>query len=134
MSRRNYGITRLNVLRLCEKHQIPFDERDISLAELYMADEIFCTGTMGGLAPVVEIDGRMIGEVGAVYEKLGELFRKPLSFTFSTRQCGTVVWILMMIRRLMVNFAWKPNTVTGMLMCPTDTNKKQQLDLHSESP
>lgn len=69
------GITRLNVLRLCEDHQIPYDERDISLAELYMADEIFCTGTMGELAPVVEIDGRMIGEVGAVYEKLGDLFR-----------------------------------------------------------
>ena len=50
-----------------------------------MADEIFCTGTMGELAPVVEIDGRMVGEVGEVYEKLGELFRNL------TNSEGTVV-------------------------------------------
>ena len=79
------GITRLNVLKLCRDNQIPFDERDISLAELYMADEIFCTGTMGELAPVVEIDGREIGEVGEVYQQLGGLFRNL------TNTEGTVV-------------------------------------------
>ena len=69
------GITRLNVLRLCREHQVPFAERDVSMAELYMADEIFCTGTMGELAPVLEIDGREIGTVGEVFEKLSGLFR-----------------------------------------------------------
>ena len=36
-------------------------ERRISLAEFYSADEVFTTGTMGELTPVVDIDGRKIG-------------------------------------------------------------------------
>ena len=55
------GITRATVLELCEKHGIPWEERDLSLAEFYRADEVFCTGTMGELAPVARIDGRSIG-------------------------------------------------------------------------
>jgi protein-lysine N-methyltransferase EEF2KMT len=36
-------------------------ERRISLVEFHTADEVFTTGTMGELTPVVEIDGRRIG-------------------------------------------------------------------------
>ena len=36
-------------------------EGDYSLTELYTADEAFTTGTMGGLAHVIEVDGRRIG-------------------------------------------------------------------------
>ena len=39
----------------------PAEVRDISLPELYRADELFCTGTMGELTPVIELDGRGIG-------------------------------------------------------------------------
>jgi branched-chain amino acid aminotransferase len=55
------GITRSTVLELCREHGIPFEVRDISLTEVYRADEMFCTGTMGELAAVVEVDGRPIG-------------------------------------------------------------------------
>ena len=55
------GITRATVLELCGEHGIPCAERDISLMELYRADEVFCTGTMGELAGVSQIDGRKIG-------------------------------------------------------------------------
>jgi branched-chain amino acid aminotransferase len=55
------GITRSVVLQLCREHDIPCREGDFSLAELYRADEAFCTGTMGELTPIVEVDGRMIG-------------------------------------------------------------------------
>ncbi len=55
------GITRQVVLELCEEAGIPSEVRDLTLAEAYRADEAFCTGTMGELAPVVEIDGRTIG-------------------------------------------------------------------------
>ncbi len=55
------GITRATVLGLCRTHAIPHAERDLSLTEAYRADEVFCTGTMGELAAVVEIDGRKIG-------------------------------------------------------------------------
>jgi branched-chain amino acid aminotransferase len=59
------GITRATVLRLASEAGIPADVRDISLAELYAADEAFCTGTMGEIAGVVSVDGRGIG-AGAV--------------------------------------------------------------------
>ena len=36
-------------------------EADYTLPQLYTADEVFVTGTMGGLAPVVAVDGRQIG-------------------------------------------------------------------------
>jgi branched-chain amino acid aminotransferase len=58
------GITRATVLELCRANRITCHERDISLAEFYRSDEVFCTGTMGELATVSRIDGRMIG-VGA---------------------------------------------------------------------
>ncbi|GIJ50892.1 aminotransferase class IV [Virgisporangium aliadipatigenens] len=56
------GITRETVLRIAD---VPTHVRDISLVEFYTADEVFCTGTMGEIAGVVEIDGRPIGS-GAV--------------------------------------------------------------------
>ena len=58
------GITRATVLDLCRANGIPHAERDLSLTEAYRADEVFCTGTMGELAAVAEIDGRKIGASG----------------------------------------------------------------------
>jgi branched-chain amino acid aminotransferase len=70
------GITRRVVLELCQRHDIPFEIRDITLAEVYRAQEMFCTGTMGELAPVVELDGRPIGTgaMGPMTERLSALF------------------------------------------------------------
>lgn len=72
------GITRSVVLELCRKHVIPHEECDLSLSEVYRADEMFCTGTMGELAPVVKVDGRPIGDglLGPLTTRLTELFRK----------------------------------------------------------
>ena len=56
------GITRATVLELCAENGIPSRVKDLSLAEAYRADEAFCTGTMGELAGVIEIDGRTIGD------------------------------------------------------------------------
>lgn len=53
-----HGITRGLIIELCENNNIPIIERNISLTELYNADEFFCTGTMGELTPIVELDGR----------------------------------------------------------------------------
>lgn len=71
------GITRATVLELCRRHDIPHEITDLSLAEFYRADEVFCTGTMGELAAVTRIDGRRIGngEVGPVTQQLSEKFR-----------------------------------------------------------
>lgn len=55
------GITRGVVIQIARAEGIPFVERNISLAEVYTADEMFTTGTMGELSPVLEVDGRRIG-------------------------------------------------------------------------
>lgn len=70
------GVTRATVLEICAAESIPHAVRDISQAELYRADEVFCTGTMGELAGVVEIDGRRIadGQVGPLTRRLTELY------------------------------------------------------------
>ncbi|MCC7197910.1 MAG: aminotransferase class IV [Gammaproteobacteria bacterium] len=70
------GITRSAVLELCAEHSIPLEVRDLSLSEVYRAEEMFCTGTMGELAAVTRVDGRTIGngEPGPVTERLSGLF------------------------------------------------------------
>jgi branched-chain amino acid aminotransferase len=70
------GITRATVLEICEAEGIPHVERDVSLMEFYCAQEVFCTGTMGELAGVVQIDGRVIanGLQGPMTLRLSEYF------------------------------------------------------------
>ncbi len=52
------GITRGNVLALCRDHGIEAREKDFSLTDVYGADEAFVTGTLAGLVPVRQVDGR----------------------------------------------------------------------------
>jgi branched-chain amino acid aminotransferase len=70
------GITRDTVLRICGEAEIPCSERDLSLTEVYRADEMFCTGTMGELTAVSHVDGRLIGagEKGPMTRRLQELY------------------------------------------------------------
>ena len=56
------GITRANVINLCRNNAIPVFEKNFSLSQVYGAQEAFVTGTFGGLVPVIEVDGRSIGE------------------------------------------------------------------------
>ena len=55
-----HGITRGLVIEIARRDGIPLVEKNISLTELYNADEVFCSGTMGELTPITEIDGRKI--------------------------------------------------------------------------
>lgn len=55
------GITRLAVLELAEALAIPVDERPLTRGELYLADELFMTGTAAEITPVREVDGRPLG-------------------------------------------------------------------------
>jgi len=70
------GITRAVVLEICREQSIPHAERDLSLTEVYRADEMFCTGTMGELAAVTRVDGRTIGsgQSGSMTRRLSGLF------------------------------------------------------------
>jgi branched-chain amino acid aminotransferase len=51
-------------------------ETDLSVVDVYGANEIFCTGTMGELAAVTKIDNRHIGDgkVGAMTKRLSDLY------------------------------------------------------------
>jgi len=70
------GITRRTVLELCAAHGIDHVVRNISVMEAYRADEMFCTGTMGELAAVTDLDGRTIsdGTRGPMTERLSALY------------------------------------------------------------
>ncbi|MEM8646249.1 MAG: aminotransferase class IV [Pseudomonadota bacterium] len=79
------GITRGNVIRLCEENAIPIRQKNFSTTDVYGADEAFVTGTFAGLCPVREIDGRKIGHptkpregdqvMGPMTERLIELYQ-----------------------------------------------------------
>ena len=72
------GITRQTVLGLAAANDIPATVRDVSLAEMYAADEVFCTGTMGEIAAVTTIDGRTIGSgaPGPVTTRVARLYQE----------------------------------------------------------
>ena len=70
------GITRATVIEICAAERIPCVETDLTLDDVYRADEIFCTGTMGELAGVIKVDDRLIGDgkVGLMTRRLSELY------------------------------------------------------------
>lgn len=69
------GITRSLVFNLCFQNEIPLIEKDISVSEIYNADEVFTSGTMGELLQVIEIDKRKIENKGEIFKKIQNLFR-----------------------------------------------------------
>jgi branched-chain amino acid aminotransferase len=70
------GITRGAILELAAAAGIGCELGEFSLPQFYAADEVFCTATMGGVVPVAEIDGRVIGtgRAGPVTLRLAELY------------------------------------------------------------
>lgn len=72
------GITRAVVMDLVLKENIILQERRITLSEFHTADEVWTTGTMGELTPVVMIDGRVIndGHVGIITKRLQGAYAK----------------------------------------------------------
>jgi branched-chain amino acid aminotransferase len=72
------GITRAAVIEICAAEKIQCVETDLSPVDVYGADEMFCTGTMGELAGVIKIDNRIIGDgkVGPMTNRLSELYSR----------------------------------------------------------
>jgi branched-chain amino acid aminotransferase len=70
------GITRATVMEICAAENIRCVETDLSVVDVYGADEMFCTGTMGELAAITKIDNRQIGDgkVGAITKRLSDLY------------------------------------------------------------
>ncbi len=72
------GITRAVVLEICRRNQVPCEECDLSLTDVYRAEEMFCSGTMGELVAVNSVDGRSIGDgkPGPMTARLSNFFRE----------------------------------------------------------
>jgi branched-chain amino acid aminotransferase len=70
------GITRQTVFELAAEHGIPAREAQLTAYDLYAADEVFATSTAGGIMPLVEIDGRPIGDgkPGPVSQRIHGLY------------------------------------------------------------
>lgn len=77
------GITRSKVIQICEANNIPVFQKNFRLMDCYSADEAFTTGTFAGLAPVGEIDGRVIGtgQRGPMTKRLQELYLALIAAT-----------------------------------------------------
>jgi branched-chain amino acid aminotransferase len=77
------GITRAAVLELAASAGIGCRTGDYTLPQLYTAEEAFVTGTMGGLAPVVRVDGRLIGDgtPGPVTKRLTDRYAELTAST-----------------------------------------------------
>src|SRR5882762_11306567 len=72
------GITRATVIEICAAEKIRCIETDLSVVDVYGANEMFCTGTMGELAAVTKIDNRQIGDgnVGRMTKRLSDLYAR----------------------------------------------------------
>ena len=75
------------VVVCCHENGIPAFEKSFSLTDVYGADEAFVTGTFAGLAPVTEIDGRMISDArGPMVERLQNLYRELIARDVAARK------------------------------------------------
>jgi len=71
------GVTRNSVIELARKEMgVEVIERQIERGELYTAQEAFFTGTAANVAPIVEIDHRVIGdgEIGPITQKISDIY------------------------------------------------------------
>ncbi len=70
------GVTRGNVIKLCDVNNIPIKLDSFPPHDVHTADEAFVTGTFGGLTPVREVDGHVMpgGTPGPVTQRLRELY------------------------------------------------------------
>ncbi len=71
-----HGVTKNLVIKLAKKNKISVEEKDITIDELFNADEVFLTASNKNIVPIVEIDNKKIqdGKVGKTTKKLMKLF------------------------------------------------------------
>ncbi len=72
------GITRQAAIDVANQLNLKVVEKNLGLFDLYTADEVFVTGTAAEIAPVVKIDGRVIGDgkPGEITKQLMEGFKR----------------------------------------------------------
>lgn len=75
------GITRAAIIDICKRIEVPLKEEPFTLHDVYVADEVFFTGTAAEVIAVSEVDGRIIGggKAGPITTRLLEEFRNIVS-------------------------------------------------------
>jgi branched-chain amino acid aminotransferase len=68
------GITRASIIELAKDEGLTVIEREVARGELYVADEVFVTGTAAEVCPIREVDEHALGDPGPVTRRLQELF------------------------------------------------------------
>jgi branched-chain amino acid aminotransferase len=68
------GVTRRSVIQIARDLGYTVIERDLARAELYLAEEVFLTGTAAELVPVREIDHHDLGEPGEITRVIQDKF------------------------------------------------------------
>ena len=86
------GITRALILEVAREAGIPVHEKNFSLTDVYAAEEVFVTGTFGGLTPVRQVDGRTIGDGsggGPMTDRLVALYREAIAADVAAQKEGS---------------------------------------------
>jgi branched-chain amino acid aminotransferase len=88
------GGTRETLLRLAKNANFEVQIRDMTVYDLYTAEEVFLTGSSYGIAPIVEIDGRKIGDgvPGPVFRDLKHLFLQEVNNYVHSFKAGKIKW------------------------------------------
>lgn len=75
------GITRGTVLEIADHLNIPYREENMTRYDVWVADEVFLTGTAAEIVPIVEVDARKIGDgkPGVITARFLEAFRGKVS-------------------------------------------------------
>ncbi|NIA72267.1 branched-chain amino acid aminotransferase [Pelagibius litoralis] len=75
------GITRASVMEIAAQQAVPLRICDVELYDAYAAEEVFLTSTAGGLVPVVEVDGRVIGEgrPGPLFARFSKAYQEMIA-------------------------------------------------------
>jgi branched-chain amino acid aminotransferase len=68
------GITRSTIFTIAADLGMPIRESLISRSDLYLAEEMFCSGTAAEVTPVREVDGRIIGDPGPITQAIQQKY------------------------------------------------------------
>ena len=79
------GITRSSVIKFCQKNNIEIKEQKINIDDLIDAQEVFLTSSTGFVIPVIEVDGRYVGNglVGEMVKEIQKIYLEQIKTKLS---------------------------------------------------
>ena len=78
------GVTRQNIINICEENNIPIILKDFKIEDVYEADAAFVTGTFAGVIPITQIDHyKLNSENFNIIDMLFKLYKQKIEFLYS---------------------------------------------------